>query len=232
MAANLKSYNILVIEDDEMLSEVMLVTFELAGATVRVAHSGETGLQLFHEMNPDLVVLDVRLPGITGWDVLKFIRIVSNTPVVMLTTMREDQDQIKGLTGGADAYLTKPFSAEVLVAQLEAVLRRAKRDHEDHDYEDDYLRVNLGTEQLFIQGIRCDLTGTEFKLLAFLVRHAGQICTYDQILGNVWGWEYRDNVDCVHVHASNLRRKIEHNPRDPIYIVTERGVGYRFEPQK
>ena len=121
---------------------------------------------------------------------------------------------------------------QVLVAQLEAVLRRAKRDHEDHDYEDDYLRVNLGTEQLFIQGIRCDLTGTEFKLLAFLVRHAGQICTYDQILGNVWGWEYRDNVDYVHVHASNLRRKIEHNPRDPIYIVTERGVGYRFEPQK
>ena len=232
MAANLKSYNILVIEDDEMLSEVMLVTFELAGANVRVAHSGETGLQLFHEMRPDLVVLDVRLPGITGWDVLKFIRIVSDTPVVMLTTMREDQDQIRGLTSGADAYLTKPFSAEVLVAQLEAVLRRAKHSESQHDYEDDYLCISLESQQLYIEGVRCDLTGTEFKLLAYLVRHAGQICTYDQILTHVWGWEYRENVDYVHVHASNLRRKIEHKPREPVYILTERGVGYRFEPQK
>jgi two-component system, OmpR family, alkaline phosphatase synthesis response regulator PhoP len=226
---------ILVIDDDVNLGQAIKMTFARAGAEVFTAVDGRDGLRQFYEHRPDLVILDVRMPDIDGWETCRQIRLLSNIPIIMLTTMDKDEDVLRGFDYGADDFVTKPFSREVLLARARAVLRRVELLNEADTqslYSDGYLSIDLRKRRILVNGESIQLTATEFRLLAYLLHNAGQILTYQNILDKVWGWEYQDSIDYVHVYISHLRRKLEVDPRSPKYVLTERGVGYRFERQE
>lgn len=225
---------ILVIDDDVNLGQAIKMTFARAGAEVFTAVDGRDGLRKFYEHRPDLVILDVRMPDIDGWETCRQIRLLSNIPIIMLTTMDKDEDVLRGFDYGADDFVTKPFSREVLLARARAVLRRVELLNEADAqslYSDGYLSIDLRKRRILVNGESIQLTATEFRLLAYLLHNAGQILTYQNILDKVWGWEYQDSIDYVHVYISHLRRKLEVDPRSPKYVLTERGIGYRFERQ-
>ncbi len=223
---------ILVIDDDVNLGQAIKLTFARAGAEVFTAVDGRAGLRQFYEHRPDLVILDVRMPDIDGWETCRQIRLLSNVPVIMLTTMDKDEDVLRGFDYGADDFVTKPFSRDVLLARARAVLRRVEllSEGDDHAiYNDAHLNIDLHKRRIIVNGTQIQLTATEFRLLSYLMQNAGQVLTYQNILDKVWGWEYQNSIDYVHVYISHLRRKIEIDPRSPHYVLTERGVGYRFE---
>ncbi len=225
---------ILVIDDDINLLQSIKFTFLRAGVTIFTAIDGREGLQRFFAVRPELVILDVRLPDIDGWDICRQIRLLSSVPIIMLTTLSRDEEIIRGLDYGADDFVTKPFSRDVLLARARALLRRAEPQAESESptgYSDDHLVINLTKRQVTVQQEPVQLTATEFRLLAYLLQNAGQVLPYRTILDKVWGWEYQESIDYVHVYLSHLRRKIEPDPRNPKYLLTERGVGYRFERQ-
>lgn len=229
---NMYGKKILVVDDDINLCQMMEFILSGEGATIYTALDGREGLQLFYEHRPDLVVLDVRMPTIDGWETCRQIRLLTSVPIIMLTTLDTDEDVVKGLDCGADDFVSKPFSRDVLMARVRAALRRGDSSvstSSDSLYGDDYLTVDLSRHRVEVSGKAVDLTATEFKLLAYLLQNAGQALTYKSILENVWGWEYQNNIDYVHVYMSNLRRKIEVNPRSPNYFRTVRGIGYCFE---
>ena len=219
---------ILVIDDDYSLCQMIKFSFNRAGAQVFTAHDGREGLHQFYNHRPDLVVLDVRMPDIDGWEACRQIRMLSNVPIIMLTTLDKDEEIIRGLNFGADDFVTKPFSREVLMARVLALL---PVEIGSPSYRDNYLVIDLEKHLVFVLDKPVQLTATEFRLLAFLFQNAGQILTYQTILDRVWGWEYKDSIDYVHVYLSHLRRKLEEDPRNPRYLLTERGIGYRFEKQ-
>jgi DNA-binding response OmpR family regulator len=222
---------ILVIDDDVNLLQSIKFTFVRAGAEVITAVDGREGLHRFYEDCPDLVILDVRMPDIDGWETCRQIRLFSNVPIIMLTTLNKDEEVIRGLDYGADDFVTKPFSREVLLARARALLRRSESPGElgQTTYSDDHLYISLEKRRVLVRGEPVQLTATEFRLLAYLLQNAGQVLTHRTILDKVWGWEYQDSVDYVHVYLSHLRRKLEEDPRNPRYLMTERGIGYRFE---
>jgi two-component system, OmpR family, KDP operon response regulator KdpE len=223
---------ILVIDDDVNLLQSIKFTFVRAGADVVTAVDGREGLHRFYEARPDLVILDVRMPDIDGWETCRRIRLFSHVPIIMLTTLNKDEEVIRGLDYGADDFVTKPFSREVLLARARALLRRTDGPGDLGDqltYSDDHLYISLEKRRVLVRGEPVQLTATEFRLLAYLLQNAGQVLTHRTILDKVWGWEYQDSVDYVHVYLSHLRRKLEEDPRNPRYLVTERGIGYRFE---
>jgi DNA-binding response OmpR family regulator len=223
---------ILVIDDDVNLLQSIKFTFVRAGADVVTAVDGREGLHRFYEARPDLVILDVRMPDIDGWETCRQIRLFSHVPIIMLTTLNKDEEVIRGLDYGADDFVTKPFSREVLLARARALLRRTDGPGDLGDqltYSDDHLYISLEKRRVLVRGEPVQLTATEFRLLAYLLQNAGQVLTHRTILDKVWGWEYQDSVDYVHVYLSHLRRKLEEDPRNPRYLVTERGIGYRFE---
>ncbi|MDX1687520.1 MAG: response regulator transcription factor [Candidatus Promineifilaceae bacterium] len=226
------SKGILVIDDNDGLCEVVRLVLEDTGAEIYTAQSGRDGLRRFFEERPDLVILDIMLPDISGWEVCKQIRLLADTPILLLTTLDEDEAVVRGLDLGADDFLSKPFNMDVLVARSRALLRRASSTPEPKQsftYSDEYLTVDLQKHRVLVRGEPVKLTATEFELLSYLVRNAGRVLTYAQILERVWGPEYCDSPDYVHVYLSHLRRKLEEDPRQPRYLVTEHGVGYRFE---
>ncbi len=225
---------ILVIDDDVSLCQTIKFTFTRVGAEVVTATDGREGLQQFYRHRPDVVLLDVRMPDVDGWETCRQIRMLSNVPIIMLTTLHRDEEIVRGLDLGADDFVSKPFSREVLLARARAVLRRVDQPVADENvtgYNDEYLTVNLERRKVSVGGKTVQLTATEFRLLSFLLQNAGQVLSYQTILDKVWGGEYRDNVDYVHVYLSHLRRKLEADPRNPRYLVNERGIGYRFETQ-
>lgn len=225
---------ILVIDDDISLCQTIKYTFSRVGADVITATDGRDGLQQFYRYRPDLVLLDVRMPGIDGWEACRQIRLMSSVPIIMLTTLHKDEEIVRGLDLGADDFVTKPFSREVLLARARALLRRTEQINAEPTmtgYSDNYLTVNLEKRRIFVQGKQISLTSTEFRLLSYLMQYADQVIPYQTLLNKVWGEEYQDNIDYVHVYLSHLRRKIEADPRSPRYLVNERGIGYRFESQ-
>jgi len=226
---------ILIIDDDVNLGQMIKLTFVRAGAEVFTAVDGRDGLRQFYENRPDLVILDVRMPDINGWETCRQIRLLSNVPIIMLTTLDNDEDVIRGLDHGADDFVTKPFSRDVLLARARAVLRRSELLAEPEDqsvYNDGYLLIDLRKHRVQVNNQLVQLSSTEFRLLTYLLQNVGQVLTYQNILDKVWGWEYQDSVDYVHVYISHLRRKLEADPRNPKYLLTERGIGYRFERKK
>lgn len=228
----MESKKILIIDDDINLLQSMKLTFARAGAEVQTAVDGRQGLQRFEEQRPDLVILDVRMPGMDGWETCREIRRLSAAPIIMLTTLNRDDEIVRGLDCGADDFVTKPFNRAVLLARVRALLRRTETLVESDSiitYSDGHLAIDVPKRRVWVRGEVVQLTATEFRLLAFLLQRAGQVLTYDTILDHVWGLEYRESVDYVHVYLSHLRRKIEIDPRNPKYLLTERGVGYRFE---
>jgi two-component system KDP operon response regulator KdpE len=171
------------------------------------------------------------MPELDGFEALRIIRETSAVPVIMLTVRDDEDDKVRGLELGADDYVTKPFSARELNSRIKAVLRRTEMDNPDSSsmvVVDDYLQIDFGKRQVFVGGKEVKLRPTEYRLLYHLVKNAGQVMTHEMILNKVWGYEYRDEIQYVRLYITYLRQKIEPDPANPRYILTERGVGYRF----
>jgi two-component system KDP operon response regulator KdpE len=224
---------ILVVDDAPDVIESVRLGFTLQWREVEVlgAERGEHGLDLVEHEKPDLVLLDVGLPDIDGYEVLRQIRAFSDVPVVMLTARDDTLDLVKGLELGADDYVTKPFNHLELLARVKAVLRRLDMPAPAArvpSFRSENLEMDFARQEVRLGGERLDLTPTEYKLLYHLVRNAGYVLTHGTLLAKVWGREYVDEVDYLRVYVRRLRDKLGDDPDRPRYIRTERGLGYRF----
>jgi two-component system, OmpR family, KDP operon response regulator KdpE len=224
---------ILVVDDEPDVVESVRLGFTLQWREVDVvgAGSGEAGLDAVESDQPDIVLLDVGLPDIDGFEVLRQIRAFSDVPVVMLTARDDSMDKVKGLELGADDYVTKPFNHLELMARVKAVLRRHEMPapaSRAPSFEAGDLEVDFARQEARLHGERLDLTPTEYKLLYHLVRNAGHVLQHGTLLAKVWGREYVDEVDYIRVYIRRLREKLGDDPENPRYIRTERGLGYRF----
>ncbi|UVS76911.1 response regulator transcription factor [Actinokineospora sp. UTMC 2448] len=220
---------VLVVDDDMTVSDVVRRYLERAGHEVVLAATGEEGVAWAAEHRPDLVVLDLMLPGIDGLEVCRRLRERSAVPVVMLTALGEEEDRIAGLSLGADDYVTKPFSPRELALRVDSVLRRANAAPPVAAVlVDGGLRVDPAARQASMDGLELALTTREFDLLAFLMAHPGEAFTRERLLHEVWGWEFGDR-STVTVHVRRLREKIERAPAKPTRISTVWGVGYRYD---
>ena len=227
----LKNKTILVVDDEERMARFIRLNLEHDGFQVVEAYRGMQAMQQYRDSLPDLVLLDVMMPDIDGFEVLSMLREISNVPVIMLTAKGEEDDRVRGLELGADDYVTKPFSPRELVSRVRAVLRRtdsSSNDSPDVVEVDDHLKLDFSKREIWLDGELVKLRPTEYRLLYHLVKNAGWVLTYDQILSRVWGYEYRDEPHYVRLYINYLRQKIENDPSNPKYILTERGVGYRF----
>jgi DNA-binding response OmpR family regulator len=222
---------ILVIEDEEDMAKFLHHKLEREGYQVLSASDSVEGLRTLHEQNPHLILLDLMIPGMNGWEACKRIREFSDIPIIMLTALAEVQDKVRGLTLGADDYITKPFSLQELVARIRAALRRyGYPSGEDLMVKvDDYLVVDLARRRVATNGQWVELSPTEYRMLNCFLDNAGRILTNQSLLTQVWGWEYSQKTDYVKVYVHHLRKKIERDPQKPCYILTERGLGYRFQ---
>lgn len=225
---------ILVVDDE--VAQLRLAERVLAsnGYEVLKASSGQEAVRIVYERKPDIVLLDVMMPEIDGWQTCRLIREVSDMPIIMFTGKRNSEDDIvRGLECGADEYLSKPVGNRELLARVKAVLRRAEKPSSKNErkkviFTNDYLTIDVAERKVIVNGERLKLTPREFRLLALLVENAGRILSHQQVLESVWGWEYIDDVDYVRIYVSHLRQKIEPDPSQPRYILTEPGVGYYF----
>lgn len=226
-----KNRVILVVDDEERMARFIRLNLEHDGFRVVEAHRGLEAIHQLRDAIPDVVILDVMMPDLDGFEVLKMIREISNVPVIMLTAKGEEDDRVRGLELGADDYVTKPFSPRELVSRVRAVLRRTEASgfSSKEVYEiDDRLKIDFGRREVWVDGKLVKLRPTEYRLLYHLVQNAGWVMTYDQLLSKVWGYEYRDEPHYVRLYINYLRQKLEKDPANPKYILTERGVGYRF----
>ena len=224
---------ILVVDDEPDVVESVRLGFMLQWRDVDVlgAAEGEAALDVVEQEHPDIVLLDVGLPGIDGFEVLRQIRAFSDVPVVMLTARDDAMDKVKGLELGADDYVTKPFNHLELMARVKAVLRRLEMPAPASrmpSFKSGDLEVDFAKHEARLAGSRLDLTPTEYKLLYHLVRNAGHVLEHGTLLAKVWGREYVDEVDYIRVYIRRLRDKLGDSSDDPRYIETERGLGYRF----
>jgi DNA-binding response OmpR family regulator len=223
---------VLIIDDDADLRQLAGMLFKKAGAQTFTAHDGLDGISKLFTCKPNLVILDVVMPEINGFEICQRIRQVSDIPIIMLTSLNHEKDMLQGLDAGADDFLVKPFSADVLIARAKTVLRRSKQETNpstNYDFNHGRLSIDLDRRQVLVDEKRLKLSPIEFRLLVYLARHSGKVLTFDHILANVWGSEYKGSMDYVHVYVSHLRNKIEENPKDPRYILTVHGIGYMFE---
>jgi two-component system KDP operon response regulator KdpE len=230
---DMQGKKILVIDDDPTLRDLVERTFSTTDSVVVSAPDGAAGLRAFYAQQPDLVILDIMMPSMDGWEVCRRIRQLTDVPVILLTALNQDEDVIRGLDAGADDFVNKPFNPKVLLARARAALRRGDTvpvKAQGVIYQDDHLHILLDDRLVEVLGDRVKLSPKEYRLLAYLVENRGRVCTSQQILEHVWGWAYQDSVDYVHVYISHLRRKLEPDPRDPRYLLTEHGIGYRFDP--
>ncbi|RLC59335.1 MAG: DNA-binding response regulator [Chloroflexi bacterium] len=223
---------VLVVDDEPDMLKVITwsLNFQEPDWEVLTASEGEQALELVAQENPDIVLLDVAMPEMDGFEVLQEIRRFSDVPVIMVTVREGELDKVRGLELGADDYVTKPFGHLELLARIRAVLRRTQSwplAHEEPFVCDD-LRVDFVTREVTVAGRPVALTNTEYRLLYHLVRNAGRVLTHETLLTRVWGREYVDEIDYLRVYIGRLRSKLEPDPSRPRYIFTERGVGYRF----
>jgi two-component system KDP operon response regulator KdpE len=226
---------ILVIDDDSSFLRLVEQVLTQKGYELLKASDGREGLRLLFAHKPDLVLLDVVMPKMDGWQTCTRIRDISDVPIIMLTGKHiAEEDIVRGLDYGADDYLLKPVGNRELVARVRAALRRAElpamsETREAITYSDGYLTVDVGQRKVMVNGERVKLSPREFRLFALLVENAGRILTHQQLLERVWGWEYIDDLDYVRIYISHLRQKIEPELSLPKYIITELGVGYYFQ---
>jgi DNA-binding response OmpR family regulator len=220
----------LVVEDEKGLAELLKLWLVRSGYNCIVAENGRIGLRLFYETHPHLVMLDLALPDMDGWQLCERIREVSQIPIIMLTASGEETDKVRGLQMGADDYITKPFGFPELMARVQAVLRRTRQTLETRPetvYQQGSLLLDPKAHRAILNGEDLKLTPTEYQLLVYLMRHSGQLLTHTQILHGVWGDTYTDNVDSLRTYIRSLRRKLEAGDGAPS-ITTEHGLGYRF----
>ncbi len=227
--AILRNKLILITDDEQRIVRFVRVHFELEQARVIEAYDGQQCLEMVREHLPDLVVLDVMMPDMDGFETLQELRTFSTVPVIMLTVQAEEEDRIHGLDLGADDYMAKPFSPAELVSRTRAVLRRVQTPSDTRIVEvDDRLQIDFGAREVIVDGERTKLRPTEWRLLYHLVHNAGWLLTHEMILSKVWGPEYVGQDNYVRLYITYLRKKLEPDPANPRYILTERGMGYRF----
>ncbi len=226
--------HILVVDDEPHIVELVRYNLVQEGFDVAVAYDGREALEKAREQSPDLVILDLMLPYVDGLEVCRTLRRGSSVPILMLTAKDGEQDRVRGLDLGADDYVTKPFSPRELVARVRAILRRTGRDP-DEARETPLtiggLTLNALTHEVHLRGRSVDLTTKEFDLLHLLIRHPNRVFTRDFLLEHLWGYEYFGSTRTVDMHISRLREKIEDDTNEPTYIVTVRGVGYKFKKE-
>ncbi len=236
---------VLVVEDEPTLLETLEYNLERQGYEVYTAADGLAALEVARQQRPDVIVLDVMLPGIDGLEVCRILRREMNVPILMLTARADEVDKVVGLEVGADDYLTKPFSMRELLARVKALLRRVRLIREEIAVEADGssvaethggdiltfedLTINLTRREILLQGDPLRLKPKEYDLLVFLARNRGTVLSRDLILERVWGWDYAGGTRTVDVHVRWLREKVEPDPSNPNRIITVRGIGYRFE---
>jgi len=226
-----KNYRILVVDDEQRMARFIRLNLEHDGFRVTEAYTGAQAMDRLRTSMPDLILLDVMLPDFDGFEVLKMVRSTSPVPVIMVTAKSEEDERIRGLELGADDYVTKPFSPRELVSRVRAVLRRTEMSGEStHGLieVDQRLKLDFDRHEVWLDGKLVNLRPTEYRLLYYLVQNAGWVVSHDQILTNVWGYEYRDQPHYVRLYINYLRQKLEDDPANPKYILTERGLGYRF----
>lgn len=224
---------ILVVDDDENLRRLVAAYLESEGYEVKEAADGHSAMTSVEAEEPQLIVLDLMLPGITGLDVARRIRAKRTTPILMLTARGSEDDVLQGFEAGADDYLVKPFSPKVLVARVKAVLRRSGAEIEDEAgglLSLGGISIDPKAREVRVEGREIELTSTEFELLRVLAEHPGWVYSREELLESVWGYSYLGDSRLVDVHIANLRKKIGDDPSDPQFIRTVRGVGYKFQP--
>lgn len=227
----MRNKTILIIDDDPQICRIVEAALSPHGTLTHSANSPAEGLRLFYSQQPDLVILDILMPEMNGWEVCRQIRQLSDVPIIFLTALQSEDDIVRGLDLGAVDYVTKPFSLKVLLARVNAVLRQVDTLSGTplRWYQDGYLAVDLDHRRVTVDGELVKLSATEYRLLALLLENAGNVLTFEEILTEIWGEEHRNNTDYVRVYVWHLRKKIERNPKNPAYVLTEYGVGYRFE---
>ena len=226
-----RNLTVLVVDDEPRLLDVVRLNLEMEGYRVITAANGYEALERLKSDLPDLVALDVMMPDMDGFETLARIREVSSVPVLMLTVRAEESDRIRGLEIGADDYLTKPYSPRELVTRIKALLRRSftpSQARKTRIVVDDDLTIDFGKHEVLVRGRKVTLRPTEYRLLYHLVTNAGRLMTHETLLSKVWGPEYRDEGHYLRLYITYLRQKLERDPAHPRYILTERGVGYRF----
>lgn len=237
-AGDMSDLTVLIIDDDVDLLHLVSLIFKKAGYHVLTAQDGLDGLSKFFMSHPDLIILDVILPGNSGLNICQRIRNVSEEPIIMLTALNQERDMLQGLEAGADDFLSKPVNPEILLARARTLLRRSRHFTEGNtcsdpfSYNDGYLSIDIERHEVFVHQKRVKLTPVEFRLLVYLARNGGKLLTFERILTNVWGSLYEGSIEHVHVYISHLRRKIEEDPKNPHYIITVHGMGYIFEKQE
>ncbi len=233
---------ILVVDDEISLQETVAYNLKKQGYEVQTTGDGTEALDLAREMQPDLIILDVMLPGLDGFEICRILRKEMTTPVLMLTARDDEIDRVVGLEVGADDYMAKPFSMRELIARVKAMLRRVRLIREEVNTEEgldgkpkqealefDNLRIDMTRREITVDGDVVAFKPKEYELLTFLAQHQGQVLSREFILERVWGWDFIGDSRTVDVHVRWLREKIESDPASPKRIITVRGAGYRFE---
>ena len=222
---------VLVVDDEAPIVDLLVDIIEERGHTVLRAGNGAEALTIARDLHPDLIISDIMMPQMDGFETLRSIREESSVPVIMLTAKGEEDDKVKGLSLGADDYVTKPFSPRELVTRVKAVIRRAELPAQVEKAPiqiDERLSIDFNRREVIVDGKPIKLRPTEWRLLYHLVQNAGWVVPHETLLSKVWGWEYRDETQYLRLYITYLRQKIEKDLAHPKYILTERGTGYRF----
>ena len=219
---------ILVVDDEPQIRRVMRTALAAQGYAVAEAKSGEEALDRVRDERPDLILLDVNMPGMDGLEACREIRGSSDVPIVMLTVRNSERDKVNALDAGADDYVVKPFGIEELLARIRAALRRAAPSEALPKFNSPELSVDFASRQVRVRGKDVRLTPKEFELLRFLISNRGKAVTHRKLLQTVWGPDYGDEIEYLRVFLNQLRKKLERDPRNPRYLITEPWIGYRF----
>ena len=223
-----KKASVLVVDDDARILRMMRRILELEGYQTLTASNGEAALNVFDEQSPDLILLDIMMPGMDGYTVCRRIREFSQLPIIMVTARDNEEEKVEGLDAGADDYVTKPFSSKELAARVRAVLRRTKLwdEHPEPAFHSNGLVIDFARHRVTLYNKEVNLTATEYRLLSYLAHNAGRVVTPDQILERVWGEEYLGEYHILRVSIARLRQKLEDDPKKPRFIATKIGIGY------
>ncbi len=221
---------ILVIDDEKMTVDLIGILLERRGFEVVKAYRADDGLRAAYRTHPDLILLDIMMPGMDGWEVCRRLRELSDVPILFLTAKDDVRDIVRGLEMGADDYIVKPYDSDELVARIRAHLRRVPQTSVSKElvFDGGNLRINFISREVRVRGELVHLTPKEFNLLGVLARNAGRVITRSELVREAWGPEYGDAIDSLKLYIHYLRQKIELDPQKPLYILTSRGVGYRF----